>query len=57
MTSKFAIGAVPPSIRGYANSHVDTLVVVGSRFDSTVEGLGSTTLKVARPMACPVLIV
>jgi len=44
-------------IAAYVGSHEDSLVVIGSRAEPTVSGLGSTALKVVRRPACPILIV
>ncbi len=52
-------GSGPPAkvIAAYVGSHADSLVVIGSRAEPTISGLGSTALKVVRRPACPVLIV
>jgi nucleotide-binding universal stress UspA family protein len=52
-------GAGPPQrvIEAYVRAHAITLVVVGSRADPAVAGLGSTASKLVRSPACPILIV
>ncbi|MDO9094010.1 MAG: universal stress protein [Rubrivivax sp.] len=53
----FGLGPPAKVIEAYVNAHGSSLVVIGSRAEPTVSGLGSTALKVVRKPACPVLIV
>ncbi|MEO8124005.1 MAG: universal stress protein [Burkholderiales bacterium] len=53
----FDIGPPELSISAYASAHAVSLIVVGSRADPEVAGLGSTASKVVRSPACPVLVV
>lgn len=52
-------GAGPPEkvIDSHVNAHETSLIVVGSRAEPSLLGLGSTAWKVVRSPACPVLIV
>lgn len=53
----FEIGPPLPSISAYTRAQAVSLIVVGSRADPEVAGLGSTASKVVRSPVCPVLIV
>lgn len=55
--SHFAMGPPARVIKAYVGAHEGSLVVIGSRAEPTLAGLGSTALKVVRRPACPVLIV
>ncbi len=53
----FGSGPLATVLAAYVGSHAGSLVVIGSRAEPTLSGLGSTALKVVRQPACPVLIV
>lgn len=53
----FAVGPPAAVIAAYVGTRDGSLVVIGSRAEPTLAGLGSTALKVVRRPACPVLIV
>lgn len=53
----FGLGPPAKVLEAYVGSRDDSLVVIGSRAEPTVSGLGSTALKVVRRPRCPVLIV
>jgi len=53
----FDLGPPAKVIEAYVGAHGDSLVVIGSRAEPTLSGLGSTALKVVRRPACPILIV
>lgn len=53
----FGMGPPAEVIGSHVSSQVGALVVVGSRAEPTLSGLGSTALKVVRSPACPILIV
>lgn len=53
----FGLGPPAKVIEAYVGTHGGSLVVIGSRTEPTLSGLGSTALKVVRKPACPVLIV
>jgi len=57
VTSHYEAGPAPAVIDAYARTHPDSLVVVGSRADPELAGLGSTAWKVARRPVAPTLIV
>ena len=57
VTSHYDVGPAAGVIDAYARAHADLLVVVGSRGDLDLAGLGSTASKVARRPAAPTLIV
>jgi nucleotide-binding universal stress UspA family protein len=57
VTSHYEAGPAAGVIDAYARAHADLLVVVGSRADLDLAGLGSTASKVARRPAAPTLIV
>jgi nucleotide-binding universal stress UspA family protein len=50
-------GSPADVINAYAKANASSLVVVGSRADATISGLGSTASKVVRTPTCPVLTV
>ena len=54
---RFAVGPPAGVIAAYVGTRDGSLVVIGSRAEPTLAGLGSTALKVVRRPACPVLIV
>ena len=51
------VGAPAGVIRAHAQADGTSLIVVASRADATISGLGSTAAKVVRSPACPVLTV
>lgn len=53
----FGLGPPAKVIHAYVGSHAGSLVVIGSRAEPALSGLGSTALKVVRRPPCPVLIV
>ncbi len=53
----FGLGPPAKVIEAYVKAHGGSLVVIGSRAEPSLSGLGSTALKVVRRPACPVLIV
>ena len=55
--ARFSIGSAHSAINMYATDHAPSLVVLGSRAESAMPGLGSTASKVLRSPACPMLIV
>jgi nucleotide-binding universal stress UspA family protein len=57
VTLHFGLGPPAKVIEAHVGAHGDSLVVIGSRAEPTLSGLGSTALKVVRRPACPVLIV
>jgi len=54
---QFGLGPPAKVIEAYVGAHGGSIVVIGSRAEPTVSGLGSTALKVVRRPSCPVLIV
>lgn len=55
--ARFSIGSAHSAINMYVTAHAPSLVVLGSRAEPAMPGLGSTALKVLRSPACPMLIV
>jgi nucleotide-binding universal stress UspA family protein len=55
--ARFSVGDPDSAIKTYVAAHPTSLVVIASRADPTVPGVGSTASKVVRSPACPVLIV
>ncbi|MDP2451127.1 MAG: universal stress protein [Polaromonas sp.] len=55
--ARFNIGDPDSAIKAYVAAHATSLVVIASRADTAVPGVGSTTSKVVRSPACPVLVV
>ena len=55
--ARFSIGSAHSAIHMYVTAHAPSLVVLGSRAEPAMPGLGSTALKVLRSPACPMLIV
>ncbi|MDP2367120.1 universal stress protein [Rhodoferax sp.] len=53
----FSVGSADSAISAYVAGHETSLVVMGSRAQPEMPGLGSTALKVLRAPACPILIV
>lgn len=53
----FSIGQVDSAIASYVGAHEVSLLVMSSRAQPAVAGLGSTALKLLRSLDCPVLIV
>ena len=53
----FGLGSPAKVIEAYVKDDGSSLVVIGSRAESALSGLGSTALKVVRKPACPVLMV
>ena len=56
-TARLGEGSPADVINANARADGASLVVVGSRADATISGLGSTAAKVVRTPACPVLTV
>lgn len=55
--ARFTVGDADSAINAYVGSHETGLVVLGSRADPGMAGLGSTASKVVRAPTCPVLVV
>jgi nucleotide-binding universal stress UspA family protein len=55
--NEFRVAPAQEAVEAYLHDNECALAVVGSRFDPSVKGLGSTASKVIRAPACPVLIV
>jgi universal stress protein E len=55
--ARFSVGDADDAIKAYVAAHAPSLVVLGSRAEPALQGLGSTALKVLRSPACPILIV
>lgn len=55
--ASFSVGDPESAIKAYATAHTPSLVVIGSRAEPAISGLGSTASKVLRSPACPILIV
>lgn len=55
--ARFSVSDPESAINAYVTAHETSLVVIGSRAEPGVLGLGSTALKVLRSPACPILIV
>lgn len=53
----FSIGKADSAVSSYVGAHEVSLVVMGSRAEPAMAGLGGTALKLLRSLACPVLIV
>lgn len=53
----FGVGPAAKVIDTYVHAHAGALIVIGSRAEPALSGLGSTALKVVRSPACPVLVV
>jgi nucleotide-binding universal stress UspA family protein len=53
----FSVGDAHSTINAYATAHTPSLVVIGSRAEPAMSGLGGTASKVLRSPACPILIV
>lgn len=53
----FSVGRADSAINSYASEHGSALVVIGSRAEPALIGLGSTVTRVLRAPACPVLVV
>lgn len=53
----FGVGPPAKVIDAYVGAHAGVLVVIGSRAEPALSGLGSTALKVVRRPSCPILIV
>ena len=53
----FAIGKPVSAINAYLAEHQVALLVIGSRADPALPGLGHTASKVLRSLACPALVV
>ncbi len=53
----FGVGPPAKVINAYVGSNAGSLVVIGSRAEPALSGLGSTALKVVRRPPCPILIV
>lgn len=55
--ARFTVGDADSAINAYVTAHDISLVVIGSRAEPAMPGLGSTASKVVRSPACPILIV
>ncbi|MDO8387483.1 MAG: universal stress protein [Polaromonas sp.] len=55
--ARFNVGDPDSAIKAWVAAHPTSLVVIASRADPSVPGVGSTALKVVRSPACPVLVV
>lgn len=55
--ARFSVGDAGSTIKAYAAAHAPSLVVIGSRAEPALQGLGSTALNVLQSPACPILIV
>ena len=55
--ARFSLGDPETAINGFATTHTPSLIVMGSRAQPALPGLGSTVLKVLRSPVCPVLVV
>ena len=55
--ARFSIGSAESAITAYVTAHATSLVVIASRADPALPGLGSTASKVLRSPACPILVV
>jgi nucleotide-binding universal stress UspA family protein len=53
----FTIGKADRAIQAYVAAHPVAVVVIGSRAEPAIPGLGSTASKVVRTLSCPVLVV
>jgi universal stress protein E len=57
VSSELMVGAAADVIDAYAETHHPSLLLIGSRFEPGIEGLGGTALQAIRTPAWPVLIV
>ena len=57
VSSELVTGAAADAIDAYAETQHPSLLLIGSRFEPVLEGLGGTALQALRSPACPVLIV
>lgn len=55
--ARYTVGEADSAIMAYVMAHETSLVVIGSRAEPGMMGLGSTASKVVRSPACPVLVV
>lgn len=55
--ARFSVGRADSAINTYAREHAGALVVIGSRADPALLGLGSSAAKVLRAPAGPILVV
>jgi nucleotide-binding universal stress UspA family protein len=55
--ARYTIGDADSAILAYVKAHETSLVVIGSRAEPGMAGLGGTASKVVRSPACPVLVV
>ncbi|MDP3709499.1 MAG: universal stress protein [Polaromonas sp.] len=55
--ARFTVGDADSAINAYVTAYDISLVVIGSRAEPAMPGLGSTASKVVRSPACPILIV
>lgn len=53
----FSVGKAESAINAYVGAHPVALVVIGSRAEPAMAGLGSTASKIVHSLTCPVLIV
>lgn len=57
VNAQFSVGASGHAIGAYAKAHTSSLIVIGSRAEPSMLGLGSTAWKAVRAPTSPVLIV
>ena len=55
--ARFSVGDAASAINAYVMAHVTSLLVIGSRAEPAMLGLGSTASKVVLSPTCPVLMV
>ncbi len=55
--ARFAVGEATSAINAFVSAHEASLLVIGSRAEPVVPGLGSTASKLLRSPGCPVLVV
>jgi len=55
--ARLTVGDADAAIMAYATAHDTSLVVIGSRADPDMAGLGSIASKIVRAPICPVLVV
>lgn len=57
VNAHFSLGSPEAALKAYSVAHMPSLIVLGSRADPAMLGLGSTVSKALRSPACPILIV
>ncbi len=55
--ARFAVGEADQAISAFVSAHEDSLLVIGSRAEPDVLGVGSTATRLLRSPKCPVLVV